>query len=198
MGVQKANKVEFSEQSIQQALNREYLSAWHYLIPNLFVFAWESDWLAKTKAGYWYEVEIKISVSDFKNDFKKRKKHEILRTGRCADYWGRLHDEPRPNYFSYCVPEHLVEKVEPLVPEYAGLIGVSEYGHLVWHKAPPKLHAGKISDEQLNLVEKFYYNWKEQVRRNAEHDEIVREFRREIDFLKTEFKAETGRDVYDY
>lgn len=91
-----------------------------------------------------------------------------------------------------------VEKLEPMVPEYAGLIGVSEYGHLVWHKATPKLHAGKISDEQLNLVEKFYYNWKEQVRRNAEHDEIVREFRREIDFLKTEFKAETGRDVYDY
>lgn len=193
------SKIEYTEQGIQQALNREYLSTWHYLIHNLFVFGWESDWLARTKAGYWYEVEIKISLSDFKNDFKKLDKHAVLRTGWLHPRWGLCcKRELRPNYFSYCVPETLVEKVAPLVPEYAGLIGVSEYGHLVWHKAPPKLHTDKITDEQLNLAEKFYYNWKEQLRRNREHDKIVREFRREIDFLKTEFKAETGRDVYDY
>lgn len=188
-------KVEYSEESIRRVLNLEYLSDPKYLTQNLFVFEWESDYLAKTKAGYWYEVEIKISISDFKHDFKKRDKHDTLRTGRHGDGWGGRVDCLRPNYFSYCVPEHLVPKVEPLLPEYAGLFGVSEHGHLVNHKAPPKLHSEKLTDEQLKLAEKFYYNWVEERRKNREHNEIVREFRREIAFYKAEFKAVTGYDI---
>lgn len=41
----------------------------------------ESDFLLKTKSGYWYEAEIKISFSDFKADFKKKEKHQILENG---------------------------------------------------------------------------------------------------------------------
>ena len=38
--------------------------------------------LIKTRSGYWYEVECKISFADFKNDFKyKWQKHELLKTG---------------------------------------------------------------------------------------------------------------------
>ena len=195
MGVLRTQPFEYSEASIRRVLNLEYLSSPKYLVHNLFVFEWESDYLAKTKAGYWYEVEIKISLSDFKHDFKKRDKHDTLRTGRHQDGWGGRVDSLRPNYFSYCVPEHLVSKVEPLLPEYAGLFGVSEHGHLVNHKTSPKLHSDKLTDEQLRLAEKFYYNWAEQVRKNREHDEIVREFRREISFLRAEFKAVTGYDI---
>ena len=191
-------KLEYSEVSIRRVLNLEYLSNPKYLISNLYVFDWESDYLAKTKAGYWYEVEIKISISDFKNDFKKKDKHEILRTGGCRDWWsGSFISQNRPNYFAYCVPEHLIHKIEPLIPEYAGLFGVSEHGHLVNHKAPPKLHSEKLTNEQLKLADKFYYNWVEERRKNREHDEIVREFRREIAFYKAEFKAVTGYDISD-
>ena len=66
------------------------------------------------------------------------------------------------------------------------------------HKACPKLHGEKLTDEQLKLAEKFYYNWVEEKQKNREHDQIVRDFRNEIQFLKDEFKAVTGRDVYDY
>lgn len=46
---------------------------------NLFVYHWESDYIAITKNGYVYEVEIKISRADFLNDFKhKEEKHLLL------------------------------------------------------------------------------------------------------------------------
>lgn len=196
MGKKKANKDEYSEQSIRNVLERHYLSNPTYLINNLYVFRWESDYLAKTRAGYWYEVEIKISLSDFKNDFKKEDKHHALKEGRRFSKWkGWVYGEPRPNYFSYCVPHYLVPKVQDLVPEYAGLISVSEYGYLVTHKAPPKLHSEKLSDDQLGLLEKFYYNWKDEQRRNVHHDEIVADLRGQIRFLKEEFKAVAGYSI---
>ena len=189
MGVLRAKPFEFTEESILRDLNRNFLANPKYLINCLFVFGWESDYLAKTKAGYWYEVEVKISVADFKKDFTKKKKHMALKEAMLG--MGTM----TPNYFFYCVPEDLVEKVKPLVPDYAGLICVSRYGYLNWHKGAPRLHAVKLTDEQLNLVEKFYYNWVEEKRKNREHDQLVRDLRGQIHFLKEEFKAATGYDI---
>ena len=39
----------------------------------------KSDYLSLTKSGYLYEGEVKISKSDFKADFKKRKKTSSFR-----------------------------------------------------------------------------------------------------------------------
>ncbi len=192
MGIKTKSKCTwFTEGEIQRALNLEYLSNPKFLVHNLYVFGWESDYLAKTAAGYWYEVEIKISLADFKADFKKTDKHNALRN---RGWVGR---EAVPNYFSYCVPKPLMDKVRPLLPDYAGLIGVSEYGHLIIDKVPPKLHPIKIEDSDLNLVDKFYYNWKEEKWKNREHDEIVRHLKYEIAFLKEEYKASTGHSIYD-
>jgi len=185
----KPNEGKFSEESIQRALNLEYLSNPKFLVHNLYVFGWESDYLAKTAAGYWYEVEIKISLADFKKDFEKTHKHNALRN---RGWVGR---EAVPNYFSYCVPKPLLNKVRHLVPDYAGLIGVNEYGHLIIEKAPPKLHPVKLSDTDLKLVDKFYYNWKEEKRKNREHDEIVRDLRWKISFLREEYKSATGYSI---
>ena len=180
---------EHTEESIRRVLNLEYLSNPRYLVHNLYVFGWESDYLAQTRAGYWYEVEIKISVADFKNDFTKEAKHTTL---RC--YWLK---GKRPHYFSYCVPKELVQKVLPLVPPYAGLLAVNEYGHLVYVKEPPRLHSEKYTDEELRLAEKFYYNWQAECRKNREHDRIVRELKYQISFLKEEYKASTGHSIYE-
>jgi hypothetical protein len=186
----------YSEESIQRVLNLEYLSNPRYLIHNLYVFKWESDYLACTRAGYWYEVEIKISLADFKNDFsKKQTKHAILRWG---SYWnGQHYTAARPNYFSYCVPFELVEKVLPLVPPYAGLLCVDKNKCLRVIRPAPRLHVQKYTDEQLRLAEKFYYNWVEERRKNREHDSLVRGLREEIRYLKAEYKAVVGEDV-DY
>lgn len=48
----------------------------NYKFINVFYFNNESDWLSFLPSGYCYEIEIKISRSDFKADFKKPR-HEI-------------------------------------------------------------------------------------------------------------------------
>ena len=74
-------KEQVSEQLLQQHL-RGWKSNPKFIVENLYVFDWESDMLIKTRSGYWYEVECKISLADFKNDFKhKWQKHELLKTG---------------------------------------------------------------------------------------------------------------------
>ena len=197
MGSIHKSEFEYTEASILRVLNLRYLSNPKYLINCLFVFGWESDYLAKTNAGYWYEVEVKISLADFKADFKKKqKKHKILENGGVFER-GQFRKCGRPNYFSYCVPEHLADKVKPLLPAYAGLLSVNEHGLLKWHKVPPKLHTEKPSDTDLRLVDKFYYNWAEEKRKNREHDEIVRNLRYQISFLKEEYKVATGHSIYE-
>ena len=73
-------KFKFSEGFIQEALEGFFAeNSVKYFMDNLYVFGWESDKLIETKTGYIYEFEIKISVADFKNDFKhKGDKHAIL------------------------------------------------------------------------------------------------------------------------
>ena len=67
-----------TEQKIQRVLGG-FIASPKYHVDGLFVFGWESDKLIWTKAGYIYEFEIKISRSDFKNDFKhKKEKHIVL------------------------------------------------------------------------------------------------------------------------
>ncbi|RKT01083.1 hypothetical protein [Chryseobacterium defluvii] len=64
-----------TEKLIQKALLKNWHSH-HYKFINVFYFDNESDWLSFLPSGICYEVEIKISRSDFKADFKKPK-HEI-------------------------------------------------------------------------------------------------------------------------
>jgi len=48
-----------------------------YQLYNSYVYGWESDYYSQTRSGYSYEVEIKISRSDFFADFKKEK-HKVF------------------------------------------------------------------------------------------------------------------------
>lgn len=202
MGTLKSKKMKLTEKDIQGILCFKYLSNPVYVAENLYVFSWESDFLAKTKAGYWYEVEIKVSKSDFKADLiKKEQKHEILKTGASSFkvYRGvkRFHypeKELRPNYFTYCVPEELVDEIKDLVPEYAGLVSISSHGYIQYHKSAPQLHRDKISDESLSLTEKFYYNYRSFRAKYAGYARDLQELRNEIKAIKAEFKAVTGFD----
>ena len=60
-------------------LNRDLLSNPMYVINNLHIYDWESDFLAITRSLYAYEVEVKMSKQDFFNDFKKDKNIRFLR-----------------------------------------------------------------------------------------------------------------------
>lgn len=212
MGVKKkANGEYFDEGRIQRCLNGAISeSATKYRMDGLYVFDWESDKLIITKSGYTYEFEVKISRSDFKADFKhKKEKHTILRsclTGErytqkgyefmeanrytnMADFEASIAFRQfyltsyykRPNYFYYAVPQDLVSVDE--IPEYAGLIYVTEYGSLRTVKKAPLLHKEKYTDEQLNLCEKFYYNM-------VSNKQTADNWQKRYDEAKAQLKAE--------
>lgn len=192
----KRNQTLLTKEQVTEQLLQQHLRRWKsnpkYIVENLYVFDWESDMLIKTRSGYWYEVECKISFADFKNDFKnKRQKHELLKTG----------DEKhrRPNYFYYCVPWYLSGKVLPLLPDYAGLVVLTEDGKLKEVKRTPMLHNNKYTNEELKLCDKFYYayrNWKLALEKQ-QPTEAIKLLKDEIAFLKAEYKAVAGCDIKD-
>ena len=82
------------------------------------------DVLGITGARYLIEIEIKRTLSDFKADsrkaFRQRRNLGIKR-------------ELDPKQFYYLVPSTLVEKVRPLVPDWAGLMrGPTECSHSIF------------------------------------------------------------------
>lgn len=196
MGTKRKQTPLLTKEQVTEQLLQQHLRCWKsnpkYIVENLYVFDWESDMLIKTRSGYWYEVECKISLADFKNDFKRKwRKHDLLKTG----------DEKhrRPNYFYYCVPWYLSGKVLPLLPSYAGLIVLTENGKLNEVRRASLLHTDKYTDEDLKLCNKFYYayrNWKERVENHQPTEEIKR-LKDEIAFLKAEYKAVAGCDIQD-
>lgn len=228
MGVMKQQqgmkKEQLTEQSIQQRLNH-FFASYKYKADGLYVFSWESDKLIWTKSGYIYEFEIKISRSDFKNDFKhKKEKHIVLASTIDRDkakeiqmslfeqkeqenrHWSREMLESRygdidamvkgkrmPNYFYYAVPTGMLEPDE--VPPYAGLIYIdSEYRYVKQSyriiKEAPQLHKTKYTDAELNLGEKFYYNWQTALRH--QHDAAKR-----ADTAEGKLKRELDRQHHD-
>ena len=196
MGIKRKQTPLLTKEQVTEQLLQQHLRCWKsnpkYIVENLYVFDWESDMLIKTRSGYWYEVECKISLADFKNDFKRKwRKHDLLKTGdekhRC------------PNYFYYCVPWYLSGKVLPLLPSYAGMIVLTENGKLNEVRRASLLHTDKYTDEDLKLCNKFYYayrNWKERVEDHQPTKEIKR-LKDEIAFLKAEYKAVAGCDIQD-
>lgn len=196
MGIKRKQTSLLTKEQVTEQLLQQHLRGWKsnpkYIVENLYVFDWESDMLIKTRSGYWYEVECKISLADFKNDFKRKwRKHDLLKTG----------DEKhrRPNYFYYCVPWYLSGKVLPILPSYAGLIVLTENGKLNEVRRASLLHTDKYTDEDLKLCNKFYYayrNWKECVEDHQPTKEIKR-LKDEIAFLKAEYKAVAGCDIQD-
>ena len=72
-----------------------------------------------------------------------------------------IESHKKPNYFYYAVPEDMIQPEE--VPPYAGLVWMAkEYrycGGIIIKKKAPMLHKTKYTDGELNLAEKFWYNW---------------------------------------
>lgn len=139
-----------------------------------------------------------LQLDLFDNLLKRQRKHYPNITKE------QLHTYPEntklPNYFYYAVPEGMLEPDE--VPPYAGLIYITTYkGNFEdepdkWHhdfriiRTAPQLHKTKYTDAELNLGEKFYYNW-------ASTKHTLRNAEERIDYYKTQLQHELdekGRD----
>ncbi len=126
--------------------------------PNVYLDCWcEADLLGIRRSGYTDEIEIKISKSDYKADFKKTCWWKIKDSDEYSAIHGKQREEVNkhrcleikeclPNRFWFLVSPDLVEKIE--VPDYAGLLTVRPYeDYWVIHyiKEAPLLHKNKIT-----------------------------------------------------
>lgn len=117
------------------------------VLPNATaVYRWEADLLAITKAYYVHEYEVKLSLADFKADFRKKVKHKILDGGYS---WFK------PNYFWYAVGFDLDVA---LLPPYAGLLTITINGDKIsinTVKVAPRLHTKKLHDKARNSLARW-------------------------------------------
>ena len=144
------------EAKIQNALFRYLIQKGReYIIPNIYNGGSEADILTSTKAGYLQEYEIKISLSDFKADFQKRK-HLWMKDSA-------PHGQYPIDRFWYVAPIYAI----PLcIPDHAGLIEVSvaRMGYILLRtiKPAPKLNGKKYGkgfrDKVIKSMMYKYWN----------------------------------------
>lgn len=133
-----------------------------------------------------YQKQRKKKYGDYITDEDIKREFE-----RMGDVTGKR----MPNYFYYAVPEGLIQPDE--VPPYAGLLWLTkEYkygGGIIHKKKAPRLHDTKYTDGELNLGEKFYYNWKSAVRKYNEADKDATDLRQQ---LKEELESKGQEKTY--
>lgn len=132
---------------IQRRLYFDTNSGSAVVMPNFAPAGWyECDVFRVTKAGYFYEYEIKLSVSDFRRD---REKHTYdWRAGTCTSKHMALRygAERGPSRFYFVMPDDIADKVRSEIPEWAGLFecrGGSGWPRCT--KQAPVLHKRKVS-----------------------------------------------------
>lgn len=103
----------------------------------------ESDILAVTPAMIVTEIEIKVSVSDYRADFKKTHKHYRMQNP-LANVNSKV-----PNRFFYACPAGMLNTSHN-IPAYAGLIWVHENGTVEMVKQAPVIH--KIKADQKLII----------------------------------------------
>ncbi len=179
MGV--LRKTEWTEKKAQKVLRKYFLSesTKKYEITNLYVYGWESDYLAITRSNLSYEIEIKISRADFKNDFKnKEDKHLLFEGGNKLGKFSKAGG--MPNYFYYAVPDGLIKADE--VPDYAGLLYLRPWG-VTFEKEAKKLTNEKFDPDKMNLIDKFYYNmlsWQRKYEEMIDSAETIKDLKRQL------------------
>jgi len=126
-----------------------------YIINNAYVFNWESDFFSISDSEYVYEVEVKVTRGDFKDDFNKVDKHQLLES---SDNSGFL---KKPNKFFYAAPKGLLTTA--MIPPYAGLIEITSPIEMATiAKDAPFLHREKLLPVLKDiLLDKFYFRYRD-------------------------------------
>lgn len=144
----------YSELKIQKALFKKFESH-KYRFTNVFFFENESDFLSFLPNGYCYEVEVKISRSDFFVDFKKNR-HD-LRKNLGNEFYIRKGQK-----------EIVTNPSWELTKEYPELVVSEEYRKFHWRHGRTEelainfhMHISSRIDickvENKNLPNKFFY-----------------------------------------
>lgn len=146
------------------------------MLANIQMFMYEMDVFKLMSNGYVVEYEVKISRSDFFNDFKKNHgrynqppvyKHQDLADGKAA------------NRFFFVTTKGLVTKEE--VPYYAGLMYFDD-GKICTIKPAPLIHRKPFDDYRSLAIS---LSWREEHLRRRYNNMRI-ELQSEIKLLKNE------------
>lgn len=151
-----------TEEQVQGVLAGYFDYAQNYCFRSVFAFEWEADFVVVSKAMRLWEIEIKVSMGDWRADAEKQK--------WTSDNWRYI------SRFYYAVPAKLLKNgIPPWVPEWAGVLALqtgTKPGHTnklyVRNERQAKNLGGeRISDSQLfKLLRSTYFRfW-----RNQKHD----------------------------
>lgn len=121
------------------------------VVKNYYHGLWEMDVMKITASGYVIEYEIKISKSDFKNDFKKTMDSWLMNNSQGYDKvknnkHQQIIEGRRCNRFYFVVPEGIVTPQE--VPDHAGLIYYHELKGMWIVKNAKLLHKNTFNNYQ--------------------------------------------------
>lgn len=134
-----------SYHDIEVSIAKYYGVRQHIIVPNCYInfgtsADHECDLIVIKRSGYAEEIEIKMSKSDLKADFKK--KHG--------------HIDERLQHLFYAMPVELYEQCKDLIPEYAGVLTITKYDDCAVTrcvKAAPKKQCRKLTEtEQLKIA----------------------------------------------
>lgn len=162
-----------TERTIQRCIYMLNNKRFRVLLPNYTPLGWwECDLFGVTKAGYFHEFEIKLTVADFRRDSQK-KRHDIRawnnETGQIevttpgARKHSLIGQAPGPSRFWYVVSEDMAGMGD--VPSWAGLQVIldnnSGWARVV--KQAPQLHKAKIDDRVVRhaLSVCYWRYWRE-------------------------------------
>jgi len=113
------------------------------VLPNVYLCGGEMDLAVITPAGYLWEFEIKLSLSDWKADANKAK----------WNHPGRRF----VSRFYYVVPEALIEKAPEFVPESAGLIKL-HHTKWDWWVSVVREPKGRRGEKVTPAMREKFYN----------------------------------------
>jgi len=168
----------FTEKEMQLALFQFMEDRGRTLIlPNFSPRGWrEADLFSLTKALYWHEIEIKVSRSDFRADFRNKiHKHKAM-AGECEYLWKWM-----PRTFCFATPRNMIQPED--IPEYAGLIWVDRQDKGFENRwtgyrceivtKPPALPARRMEPEAVfkitnNVWFRFAREWKSRIKEHLE------------------------------
>ncbi len=148
------------------------------ILSNYFHSDWEADILIIDFDGFSHEIEIKLSKSDFKNDFKKsyinaKTGEKFLKHDKicCGDY--------PCNSFSFLLPMGMIE--HSAIPEHCGII---EFYHNVdnWEtefyliRQPKKVHEDsywKLNDKDIFIRKMALNLLQRKMEIKGKHEELI-------------------------
>lgn len=119
-----------TEAEVINRVARMYGVRKYLVVPNVLNpldYLYEADMVVINPNRFATEIEVKVSLSDFKADFKKKFQH----------------DHRKITYFSFAVPAELESKVRGLLPPGTGLIVAHPELRLAYQRIRPKARENK-------------------------------------------------------